>query len=363
MKMFYTAYTNKGNVGDLIITKYQIEEYAKYGVVYVDCHGMPEEFRSAIFDSESSTIIDFEAEYGTSYRSKRIFSVFSILNKQGFTHFCGIPGPCELLEPPLRKMLLKILGAILPAVFLNKRIQKYALGVDINFDFNGLTGMLNRWYFNRFDVIGIRSEDNLKRLEKRMKNVIYIPDMAFLYPGYEADTYDHDNNRIGLSFREVENYSLLRETLIAICALAREHNMTIDLLYQVDEDRSLCNRLNVDLEGYGVRFIDSPIDYHSLAFYRNYDIVISNRLHVLLLSALNGALPFGIISRSRDEQKIKDIFGCVFFSDVFSYLDSFNQSTFQEVLAARNLLRKRVRQNVEAQREICSVTFKNLFVN
>lgn len=42
MKIFYSAYTCKGNIGDLLINKYQIEEYSKYGDVYVDLSGMPD---------------------------------------------------------------------------------------------------------------------------------------------------------------------------------------------------------------------------------------------------------------------------------------------------------------------------------
>ena len=35
MKIFYSAYTCQGNIGDLLINKYQIEEYSKYADVYV----------------------------------------------------------------------------------------------------------------------------------------------------------------------------------------------------------------------------------------------------------------------------------------------------------------------------------------
>ena len=182
MKLFYTAYTNKGNVGDLLITKNQIEEFAKYGEVYVDCNGMPDDFKKVIFDTQSPNIIDFIKLYGITYRSKKILKVIHIINKNGFTHFSWSPGPREPLSLPLRKLLLKIAGILIPSIFMKNSIKKLSLGVDIKCDFKGWIGVLSRWYFKQFDVIGIRSRYNYEQLQHSMKNVIYIPDMAFLYP-------------------------------------------------------------------------------------------------------------------------------------------------------------------------------------
>ena len=52
-KTFYSAYTCKNNLGDLIINKMQIEEYSKYGEVYVDFTGMPDNFKNILLNSDN----------------------------------------------------------------------------------------------------------------------------------------------------------------------------------------------------------------------------------------------------------------------------------------------------------------------
>ena len=360
MKCFYTAYTNRNNVGDLLITKYQIEEFAKYGEVYVDCKGMPEVFQKVIFDTSNTNIHDFVKDYGISYRSKQILKVFLIINNHGFTLFSGSPGPREPLELPIRKLLLKLLGGILPSLFLNRRVKRIALGVDLNCNFSGLLGCLNKWYFNRFDIIGIRSHTNLKRLESQFKNVIYVPDMAFLYPGFEENSYEQKRKRIALSFRKVDNDSKVMDAVRSIDRAAKSYHLDIDFVYQVEEDRPFCKLIQSTLGSENISFINEPIDFYSLNSYQKYDMVISNRLHVLLMAAMNGALPFGLISNSDNEQKIADIIKDVFGEDHISFLDSFSETNFEHLLSIMDTKRRNVKLCVDQQRMLCSNSIKVL---
>ena len=57
-KTFYSAYTCKNNLGDLIINKMQIEEYSKYGEVYVDFTGMPDNFKNILLNQNNPNIKD-----------------------------------------------------------------------------------------------------------------------------------------------------------------------------------------------------------------------------------------------------------------------------------------------------------------
>lgn len=356
MKCFYSAYTNINNVGDLLITKYQIEEFAKYGEIYVDCNGMPVEFKKVIFETASSNVRDFVKTYGVSYRSKKILRAISIINKNGFTHFSGSPGPREPLRLPIQKLIKKAIGALLPSVFLRKEVRVISLGVDINCDFNGFWGFLNKWYFKRYDLIGIRSHANLKRLESYLDNVVYIPDMAFLYPGFEACSYVHERKRIGISFRKVNDCCKLIDIVRIIDRIAKKYHMGIDILYQVDEDRPFCQMIKSELES-DVNFIDEPIDFYSLDLYQKYDMVISNRLHVLLMASMNGALPYGIISESSNELKIRDIFDGVFGDKLVSTIKEFSEITFLSLFDASSVLRNNVKCEVEKQRAICLEAF------
>ena len=85
-KTFYSAYTCKNNLGDLIINKMQIEEYSKYGEVYVDFTGMPDNFKNILLNQNNPNIKDYTATYGKSNRGKHIIHVIKLINKEGFTH-------------------------------------------------------------------------------------------------------------------------------------------------------------------------------------------------------------------------------------------------------------------------------------
>lgn len=363
MKMFYLAFTNKGNVGDLLITKFQIDEYAKYGEVYVDCHGMPDDFHKVIFETGSPNIKDFEAEFGCTYRSKKILKVISILNKQHFTHFCSSPGPRETLSFPLKKLVFKLMGAILPAIFMSRHIKKYSLGVDVNYTSRSFFGWLNTLYFARLDIIGIRSETNLERVKNHLHNVVYVPDMAFLYPMFDEASYVKIKKRIAMSFRNIDDIGQLLSVLKSIGMLASKGNFEIDVIYQVDEDKVLCEQLTKEINKLNVRFIESPVDYFSLDRYKNYDIVVSNRLHVLLMAAMNGAYPFALISDSPNEHKIQDILGSVFGNNHVVHINKYQEDQFDRVMNDINGLKNDVCKKVKEQRTLCTQIIRELVNN
>ena len=361
MKIYYYVYTRKGNLGDLLITKFQIEEYAKYADVFVDCYGMPSDFRNVIFDTTSPNIKDFEQEYGIGFRSKNALKAIHVLNEKGFTHFCDSPGPRVPLCWPLHMMLRKLIRLSIPNLFLNKKIKRYSLGVDLNYDQHSILTRLNKWHFSKFELLGIRSKQNLSALEKYLRNVAYVPDMAFLYPQYKSSFFESTRNRIALSFRKVDNYGKLVKAIQTIGKIAKEHGLNVDILYQVEEDEQFCRQLHDDVNSRNVHLIEHLLDFYSLDIYQKYDIVLSNRLHVLLMAAMNGAIPYGIISHDKKENKITDIFSCVFNRQLVSYIEDFDEKTFLSIYNAQDTVKKEIRHCVEEQQKMCIMTIRNLF--
>lgn len=361
MKMYYNAHTNKDNLGDLLITKYQIEEYAKHGDVFVDCHGMPSDFRRVIFDTQSPSVKDFEREYGICYRSIKVFKVISTLNRQGFTHFCDAPGPRVPFRRPLYRMFSKFLVKVIPPLFLSKRIKRFSLGTDLYYHNKGVTARLTKWSFSKIDVLGIRSMANLEALQKVYHNVVYVPDMAFLYPKFTSSLFESKRNRIALSFRKVENYHLLVKAMQSICMVAEKQGTEVDVLYQVEVDKTFCKQLCQDMKSQNIHFIEKPIDFYSIETYQRYDIVCSNRLHVLLMAAMNGAIPYGLISHDRKENKIKDIFSSVFTIQLLSYIEEFDENKCLSMNDNLNAAKNEVRTCVSKQQELCQKTISNLF--
>ena len=77
--------------------------------------------------------------------------------------------------------------------------------------------------------------------------------------------------------------------------------------------------------------VEPLIDYYSLDVYKKYDFVISNRLHVLLMAAMNGAIPYALISQNVKENKIIDVFSSVFESHLVSYIKDFELDIFNSI--------------------------------
>lgn len=361
MKMFYSAYTCQGNTGDLLITKYQIEEYAKYGEVYVDCHGMPDNFCQVIFDSNSKNIKDFEKEYGYSYRSINVLKVLYTLNKEHFTHFCGNPGPKVSLKRPLMKLLFKLSGAILPELILNSHIKKFAIGVDVKYAQNNAFSRLNHWYFSRYDVIGLRSMTNYYSIRQSFKNVKYVPDMAFLYPFLNTNTFSDEKKRIAFSFRKVDNRDALVKDLLGITRAATAKGFSMEVIYQVEEDKPFCEQILQKIKCQSISPVIRQIDFYSLDVYRNYDLVVSNRLHVLLMAAMNGALPYALISHDNKENKIKDLFDTAFSNSLVNYIEKYENEAFDTVIDHLMEMKTVLIQDVNKQRQLCVKAFEELF--
>lgn len=358
MKIFYSAYTCKENIGDLLITKYQIEEFAKYGKVYVDCNGMPNYFQDTILKSYNPNVISFEKVYGCHFRSKNILSVLHILNHEGFTHFCNSPGPREILQLPLKKLCFKLLGSIILRFALSKNIRRFSLGVDLNYKKEGILGALNCWYFNEYDVIGLRSKANLTSIHQYQRNTEYIPDMAFLYPSFNPESFSVKRKKVVISFRKVEDKLTLIKSLKTIVENLKKNNVNIDILYQVEDDLAFCSELYKELKNYGVHFRRTLLSFDELDIYAQYDMVISNRLHVLLMGAMNGAIPYALISRDIKEKKIDDIFSCVFSCKLVSYIDDVVTSDLLSIYLAQNNFKEMLINDIEIQRELCRSIFE-----
>ncbi len=361
MKMFYSAYTCQGNTGDLLITKFQIEEYAKYGEVYVDCHGIPDNFCQVIFDTKSSNIKNFEKEYGCSYRSINIFKVLYTLNKDHFTHFCGSPGPKVSLKRPLKKLVFKLFGALIPEWILNSHIKKFAIGVDVKYNQNNTFSRLNHWYFNRYDVIGLRSMTNYLSLKPSFKNVKYVPDMAFLYPFSNTNSFLDEKKRIAFSFRKVDDRDTLVKILLRMIRVATAKGFSMEVIYQVEEDKSFCEQILQELKCQSVSPFIRQIDFYSLNVYQQYDMVVSNRLHVLLMAAMNGALPYALISHDSKENKIKDLIDTVLSNPSVNYLDKCEKDAFDTIIDNLIELKTVLFQDVNKQRQLCVKAFEELF--
>lgn len=359
-KIFYSAYTCKGNLGDLIINKMQIEEYSKHGEVFVDFSGMPDNFRKIILDAKSPNIKDFVAVYGKSYRGKGFLSIIKMLHDEGFTHFTKSPGPYAVLSLPLKKLAVRFLGALGYMYAHRLKMKVFAIGIDLNYSSQPKwLHWLNNWYFSHYDLLGLRSQRNTDLLDGGLKNVIYVPDMAFLYhPQNDTTT---ERKRIALSFRRVKDKTTLFSDLKGILSTFVLSGYGVDVLYQVEEDKTFAKELQKELKGIDINVASKCIWYDDLPIYTKYDFVFSNRLHVLLLAGKHGAIPYALISKDSKEQKIANIYSSIGIDNLLGYVGSVSCEQWNDLLGSQSDLTRNVKEVFEEQELLCKKTIELFF--
>lgn len=351
-KIFYSAYTCKDNLGDLVITKTQIEEYSKYGEVYVDFTGMPIDFKNIILDKKNKNIKDFTVEYGKSYRGKQFLSIIKFLHKEDFTHFTKSPGPYAVLSLPLKKLIVRLMGAIGYFYAHKLGLKVFALGIDL--DYIRQTKWLqyiNTRYFSVYNLLGLRSIPNVTLYESQLHNIKYVPDMAILYNPVNYVT--KKRKKIALSFRKVNEKDLLVADLKNLLSMFVTHGYDIDIVYQVEEDKYFSKELYSCLSNNGINMVHECIRYNNLSIYSQYDYVFSNRLHVLLLAAKYGVIPFALISEDIKEQKIANIFFSIGIERLSGYIGSAKDHQWTSLLQDKTSYQRIVTESFEYQRQLC----------
>jgi hypothetical protein len=185
--------------------------------------------------------------------------------------------------------------------------------------------------------------------------------MAFLYPISKERIPNHRKGRVALSFRNVDDNNMLIEKLKTICNFFSEKNFGIEIIHQVEEDKVNSTRLFQVVKNECVHMVEPLIDYYSLDVYKKYDFVISNRLHVLLMAAMNGAIPYALISQNVKENKIIDVFSSVFESHLVSYIKDFELDIFNSIYNRQEILKNEINNCVRAQQSLCVNYISNMF--
>lgn len=359
-KIFYSAYTCKNNLGDLIINKLQIEEYAKYGEIYIDFSGMPSEFKKAILNTTNPNIRDFNETFNKKYRGLFFINTIKFLKKQGFTHFTKSPGPYATLSMPLSKLIRRLLGA-LGFIYAQKLgLYSFALGIDLNYKTNQPKWIqfLNQIYFNRYNLIGVRSIINRNNYPD-LKNIKYCPDMAFLYSTSQQSN-TNQKIKIGISFREVREKKLLFEKLAHIAKLFLPTHQ-IEIIYQVSEDESFAKEIQYNLSSLTTNLYLKQITYNNISDYSQYDYIFSNRLHVLLLASHHHVIPYALISKNIKERKIANIYQSTFNNNLLEYIEENSNTQYNWLLTEKSNLLQHIEQVIIRQREICKNIIKNIY--
>lgn len=354
MNFYYLCATQSSNVGDLLINKMLIDELCKYGNVYVDCYNIPNTFKQYIL--ENTRAVDVYEINSFSLKKGDIIKFFKFAKKTNIHFFTQSPGPLGKLSKSY-SLYFKLISRILKLL----KIKYYLIG---NCCSKSIAAH-EKISINNADNYLVRSDSSVQYLlNLGIKNVQYIPDLAFLYR--QKAQISEKQKIVTLSFREVNiDYSLFLKWIKQILSLLNKNGFHAEFIYQVHKDKEFATKLKSDLcKEPNITFIEEIIWFNKINYYSGKSIVISNRLHSLLLGALHNAIPLAFCDKNIELAKITDVYNTSFkeLSDDFLIsIDSTNK--IENILNNLTYYAEHVRKIVDYNSELCHEKIKQLYDN
>lgn len=352
---YYICATQTNNLGDLMINKMLVDELCKYGKVYLDVFGIPDEFKYPLLKNKN--VID-TSTFGFTVKRLSINNLYKyivFLKKNNVKLITRSPGP---LEEPSKKVRLGF-------SIINKIANLFKVRVVYfgNCCSEALSNShkLKSTYMNE---IYVRSQNSLEYAKKFIScTMSYIPDMAYLM--VTPKVYEKKKIVI-VDYREVADAN---EVSIAdLRLIVRDFRLlgyAVELYYQVKSDKEGMLSLYDLLKDEGVKMRQDLLWYDDIEeYYSDKAFVISNRLHSLLFGAVYGVIPIARISNDPHISKIMHVFRSslseLFYNNI--YLDkplNVRNLVDNEVLY-RNILRSNMKYNRNKCSEVINKVLRNI---
>lgn len=319
-RILYIVATQYDNMGDLLINKCLVDELAKYGKVYLDTKNVPQAFKAVLLEHPNTN--ELSEISNISLKGKGIFSsIFS--RKFKFDYVFKSPGPfggSVTLNEKVRAFLFYI-------IFFTMKL-KGANSVLIGNDFI-LSSNFDNWiaklYSNVIKGIYVRSKENVSILQRiGLSNVDYSPDMCFMM---NVEIRDVQKNKVGLSFRDMgdEPNKKIKESVKIFVEYFSNKQVNIDFFYQVERDREFNQQLFYEFKTPFTHFREDVLKWDERSYYHDKILLLSNRLHVLLLGQVFECIPMALEFNQLKTLKIRNIFNSIGMEDQIYDEISMNQ--------------------------------------
>lgn len=210
------------------------------------------------------------------------------------------------------------------------------------------TGMLHRWGCRISQVVLWRDRPTLDR----MRCGKLVPDTAFGEPA--GPTSEKPRELLVISMRG-KRPAPTAPWLEAVGTFAQKHGLRIVALSQVDEDEQRSVEIAGELASYGAELVpwgdgdDLSRETQLRAIYAETAIVVSDRLHVLLLAAQAGAMPVEAVERP--VPKVGSHFATAGIDDISVDVEGMSAADIARWLGDRLARREDVVQHVTVARQ------------
>ena len=352
MNSYFLCVTQPTNAGDLLINRMLIEELSLYGKVYVDCYNCPEYFTSILVGC-SDNIIDVYKVFGFSLKKGSFMKFFRFLRSHDIRLYTQSPGPLNKVTNLLSVFCFKIIRGILALLKISFIRIGNCCSTAMATGINVLESKSVEYY--------VRSKKGVIFLNQfRKEGIHYIPDLAFLYKRHV--NYCQKCKIALMSFREVTKNLDEFVTWVKDCVCILQDNGYDVLFYhQVKADNSFMQYLYDELENNKIQFKSEILWYDEFSFYANKSIVVSNRLHCLLMGVVYNAVPLAYVDSEKKVQKIKDVFESSMFNKSSNYItDAASSKKLVDLISKITFHQMIIRDIVDDNFNVCCNTIKTL---
>lgn len=331
----YSLATQHDNLGDLLINQQFIKWLQNNFKVVIEDKGVPDNFLHAAAGSDAVRASDNKSKY--SIKSK-VFYESLLLSHASIDGIVLSPG--HFGDSTLAKDLKKTVVLFISLFFRVKNISTYRVG--ISFGKMSLVGRfiesLTVFSFKLYAVRDVDSRSSLFRFAH--KRCVVIPDLSFLAFD-EYSTCSRESLKVSdvlISFRGDRSpplvsdhyHRMIKADIPEICQLTFKSICCYSQVkYDAEFLKSIYDSISPDTTAASYHEEYSDIG-KAAALINNVDIVISNRLHVLLPAIMLGKLVVAV-GTYEDDKKIFSIFKDMGVQEFFYDLDSY-EKPFDEYL-------------------------------
>lgn len=285
MRIYFEVKTQFSNLGDALINSCLIKMLSQKGELCICIDGVPKKFINKL-DIPSSAII---------FNNKKLFYIDMYVNKQKKIMFMN-PGD-ESGELSLSQFIKKCLGLLKYVAIKFSGTDLVRIGVS----YNNLGKLRTRYLKLLSKIIRLHYvRDTISLNELKDKGVYInglIPDLAFLL---EFQPKNNIPTKYALvSIRKYENVSFsdVNEYLKNII-----QKDTWDWSFQVEADENyIKNLISINSDKIEVKDLTFSIS-NARNFYSEYEYVITNRLHVLLLAVSVGCKTIALLQKEKNKK-------------------------------------------------------------
>jgi len=302
---FFSLKTQFDNVGDALINRELISSVSDYGAVYVDISRSPQEFVDTVGVLSGYNINIINGRFGTLRLYLKIFcekmfgnDVFYFLNPGGLGGVKSLRKNLISLFYNLLLMSVRLIGGKVCLIGVSYKQMSM-----LDLFFLKIRALLLSWHY-------VRDSNSYSYLQRnKIKVSGILPDLSFFLYKKKLDQFPAKNpDVLSLSFRfdadEGVSYDLLRDCLAAYlinCSFSE-----IRFVSQVKRDSVLMSALCDELSGIlsvKCSFFDVSSSINDcFRVYSGCDLLLSNRLHALLMAGYVGVKPIAVVSVGKNSK-------------------------------------------------------------